>query len=339
MGDQWTNESVREFAQGKDPIAAIVDRARDAVFRAAADGWTGPPFDPLQLARLLGLEVVPLDTVTDARIVAGPSGSAIEYNPRRPRGRLRFSIAHEIAHSFFADAASTVRYRTGLGAVPDEDSDDWQLELLCNIAASELLMPNIALPIADIDSEPLDIDVIMQMRAQFDVSTEAILRRVVSGTTHQVACIATSRVSDRADEPSAFRVDYATASRTWSEPVARGEQIDSRSLASCTAVGFTSKSVDDLGERGAFHVQAVGTPAYPGRRYPRVLALVHPLDETRSDSTHLAYVTGNASEPLGLLSLRDRWPSPARCEGSRPCASHCRGGPGSRSARRTRVVG
>ena len=42
-----------------------------------------------------------------------------------------------------------------------------------------------------------------------------------------------------------------------------------------------------------------------------------------------------------VRSVVTSWPvaSRARCGGSRRCASHCRGGPGSRSARRTRVVG
>lgn len=42
-------------------------------------------------------------------------------------------------------------------------------------------MPNLALPFTELDAAPLDIDLIMKLRADFDVSTEAIMLRVVSG--------------------------------------------------------------------------------------------------------------------------------------------------------------
>ena len=35
------------------------------------------------------------------------------YNPSRPRGRLRFSIAHEIGHTLFADVAPRFEEREG----------------------------------------------------------------------------------------------------------------------------------------------------------------------------------------------------------------------------------
>ena len=50
----WTNASVTAFAGDDDPVEAVTTRAREVVFSAVQTGWTGPPFDPIALARHLG---------------------------------------------------------------------------------------------------------------------------------------------------------------------------------------------------------------------------------------------------------------------------------------------
>lgn len=297
MSDTWTNPSVRRFANDEDPVDAIVQHARRVAFDAAAEGWSGPPFDPLALARILGHRVAARDSLTDARVVFDDDGAVIEYNPLQPRGRLRFSIAHEIAHTFFEDARDAPRHRSGSGAVATDQADDWQLELLCNVAAAELLMPNLALPFSELDASQLDIDAIMKLRAEYDVSTEAILRRVVSGTNHQVSCVATARVTDSVGGSPRFRVDYATSSRTWVPPVVRAQELSWATLAACTAVGYTWKSTETIDEGTPVSVQAVGAPPYPGRQFPRVIALVQPTEDRPTAWSQISYVTGDATEP------------------------------------------
>ena len=174
----WTNPSVRGFAQGEDPVSVVQSKARKIVLEAVEDGWEGPPFDPFQLADMRGIRVSPSDDVQDARIV--PDGSnrlRIEFNPHRPQARTRFSVAHEIAHTMFPDCADQVRNR--LDAVTLR-SDEWELELLCNIGAAELLMPtrDTGLP-----SDDIDIDNLLRLRTQFQVSTEAVLIRVAKLTS------------------------------------------------------------------------------------------------------------------------------------------------------------
>jgi O-acetyl-ADP-ribose deacetylase (regulator of RNase III) len=297
MSDTWTNESVLAFAGDLDPVEAATHRARQVAFEQATLGWSGPPFDPFELARRLGISIRPADGLDDARTVAEAGKLVIEFNPRRPRGRLRYSIAHEIAHTFFDDVASVVRHRTAQGAIAGPD-DNWQLEMLCNIAASELLLPSFSMQFEDLDSSPISIDQLMELRTKFDVSIEAIVRRFVAGTAHHVACLATSRVNDHVDEPAQYRVDYVTTSRTWSSPpVRRGDVLDWTALRACTAVGFTWQSAENAGE--PVEVHAVGAPPYPGRRFPRVIALVQQPGEVAEPSTHIRYVAGDASAPSG----------------------------------------
>ncbi len=134
---RWTNKSVLALAGGEDPIVAIERKARDLVLHARDQGWNGPPFNPIFIADLLKIPITANASVADACIVATDGKLQIQFNPTQVRERVRFSIAHEIAHSLFADVADEVRNRGG----KKEVKDDWQLEVLCNLAASEFVMP------------------------------------------------------------------------------------------------------------------------------------------------------------------------------------------------------
>lgn len=132
--DDWTHPSVVMLAANADPIEMMMDKAKQMVLQGM--GW--PAFHPLRLANYLGVDVIPSSDVFDARTVSvGSSRFQIQYNPDKPANRVRFSIAHEIAHTLFPHC-DAVRHRLQANETRD---DDWQLELLCNIAAAEFLMP------------------------------------------------------------------------------------------------------------------------------------------------------------------------------------------------------
>lgn len=313
----WTNPSVLALAGDRDPVEAISELAQHVVLAAVDSGWQGPPFDPFALAEIVGIPLEAHQGLADARttLARGSQGTRspelnhllgpepppvlIEYNPTRPRGRLRYNLAHEIAHTFFPDVAETVRHRTGSGAVADvATSDDWQLELLCNIAAGELLMPTDTL--SGLDDQEIDIDALMVVRARFDVSTEALLRRVAAQTRQPLAVFAASRIRGSDDE-SSFRLDYIVGSRTYSPPIRRGLQLPATSvLGECAAIGYTARGVIDASVAGAdLAVQCVGLAAYPGHTLPRVAGIVRSDVPKRADSPKITYVAGDATRPRG----------------------------------------
>jgi hypothetical protein len=123
---------VLKFAGNADPVLLIEAKARELVLKALDSGWSGPPYNPLAIADLLKIPIEANSEVADARTTAADGGIRIEFNPTRPRERVRFSIAHEIAHTLFPDVAEQTRHRGGTGSAPDE----WQLEMLCNLAAA-----------------------------------------------------------------------------------------------------------------------------------------------------------------------------------------------------------
>src|ERR1700730_2377145 len=135
---KWSHPSVLALNE-PDPINAIIHRARKLVLDAIERGWSGPPYNPFALAEMCGIQVLPTEAVMDARTTSGSDGRfKIEFNSQRPAARMRYSIAHELAHTLFPDCAVETRNRATHQQMKD---DDWQLESLCNIAAAEILMP------------------------------------------------------------------------------------------------------------------------------------------------------------------------------------------------------
>jgi Zn-dependent peptidase ImmA (M78 family) len=288
---RWTNRSVRRLLASEgasDPAEAVSAKAQDVALRAMEQGWKGPPFDPFELAALLDVTVVARQDVDEARLLVDGESKRIEFNPSRRMARIRFSVAHELAHLLFDDAAEQVRERH----LPDPTTSDlWQLEMLCNVGASEFLMPAGAFPEARVDD--LSLAQMLDLRAQFGVSTEAVLRRAIRLTEQPAAMF----VATRQDRDVAT-IDYVTKSRAWDPPFGSGFSVPSGSLLSrVTAVGFTQDGHEQWAEHDV-RVQAVGVPAYGGHRFPRIIGLVSPLSaEDRRAPASITFVRGDATQP------------------------------------------
>lgn len=291
---QWSNESVKRLAGGRDPVQVVEQAARDMVLDAIDRGWSGPPYDPFKLAEIRGINVSPRADIPEARTVpAGQSGFLIEYNPTRPPGRLRYSIAHEIAHTLFPDCGQRVRNRARVIA----PGDDWQLEALCNIAAAEILMP-IGSVKRD-QNDVLSVDSILKARKQFDVSTEAVLIRLVHLSEEPCAVFVASR---RTDSPTneRYAYDYLIPSRAWRYEIGRGTALPRSSpVAECTAVGYTAKgeiSVPGVSEK--LRVECIGIPPYPGALFPRVAGFMSSRAGPASDA-RIEFLLGDVLTPRG----------------------------------------
>ena len=294
--EEWTNHSVRKFAGRQDPIAAMARHARAVVLEAMDAGWSGPPYDPIELARIRGVPVRPVDHVVDARTVPTGTGFRIEYKPTRPRARSRYSIAHEIAHTFFEDCADTIRYRRASRKTP---SDEWQLEVLCNIGAAEILMPIAALRRSDLSQMQLKIDRVLALRKKFAVSTEAILIRLAQLADFRGGAFAAACTQTGADR-GRYRLDYVVPSNAWQGRRTRALLPEETLLRACTAIGYTTKTEEVWPiASGRLHVEAVAVPPYPGLQRPRVVGLFYEHDESADQAmfSDIKYVRGDALDP------------------------------------------
>jgi hypothetical protein len=293
---RWTHPSVLAIAPDSDPVIAVIDRAKAAALDAMESGWTGPPFDPFSLADHFGIRTVARDEIQDARIVPIESNKLqIEFNPNRPKARLRFSMAHELAHTLFPDCREQVRNRLSRSEMRD---DDWQLEMLCNLGAAELLMPTGS--VLAVQQRSPTIDDLLALRQTYAVSMEAILLRLHTLGRHPYGVFAASR---READPNIgrYHIDYVLSPRSWSVSAPVGQLLPENTVvAQCTAIGFTAKGdetwVNDLGE---VHVECVGISPYPNRTFPRVVGIVTSSKKKLDARSEIEYLRGDALEPRG----------------------------------------
>lgn len=286
---RWTNPSVKAFARNTDPLEAIQSAARALVLRAKESGWEGPPFNPTHIAEMLGIQIEANSNIADARLVATDRGPKIEFNPQQPRERVRFSIAHEIAHILFSDWHNQIRNRGG----QREIADDWQLEMLCNLAASEFVLPIGSLSSA---STVPPIEELMRQRREYDVSAEAFLIRLAKVAAQPIGVFFASP-HQSSDAERRYSVNYFVGSPTAPMVQIAGASIPSDSIVrSCTAIGYTDRAVESWIAGTPTQLECVGIPAYPGNVYPRVAGLVR-FDSAQTDLKPIRILHGNILEP------------------------------------------
>ena len=290
----WSNPSVSSFAEGGDPIEKMMQVASSVALEAIQQGWPGPPFDPFRLAEILKIKTVPREDVLDARTVPTSSGKVqVEYNPTRPQQRIRFSIAHEIAHTFFPNCSERVRYRGG----GQTEANEWELEMLCNIGAAELLMPIGSLP--DFEEKMLTIEGLIGLRKEYQLSTESLALRYINVTGHPAAVFVASRSQDASIQR--YHIDYALGSRSWPVRLPKGFSLPAGTVVEqCTAIGYTAKNEEVWGEKlGKLYIECLGLPPYSSSPYPRALGIVHPTDGKTEPARKIRFAVGDATQMSG----------------------------------------
>jgi O-acetyl-ADP-ribose deacetylase (regulator of RNase III) len=290
IAQHWTHASVIAL-ESMDPVEEIKKRAQSTVLDAIEKGWQGPPYDPSQLAELLGIHLKPNPDILDARTSAPSGRFVIEFNPLRPQARLRFSLAHEIAHTLFPDCAEEVRNR----ATHEEMSDDeWQLEMLCNVGAAEILMPLGVFP-SDAQLLP-NVETILDLRRRFMVSAEAVLLRMMRLTPHRSFALAA-----HCDSSGRYQIDYSIASATLGNlgiPTSGVNLPKSSKASECIAIGFTDTEADVRFGGESWDIDYLGVAPFPGHLIPRVLGIARPKTESKITSK-FSIVRGDATKPRG----------------------------------------
>jgi Zn-dependent peptidase ImmA (M78 family) len=290
---KWTNKSVLKFEK-ESPVEKIISKVGEIIIKAFDSGMSGPPYDPSKIASYMGVKVLPNHDVPDARLISAPNGKfLIEYNPNQYKSRIRFSIAHELTHLLFPDCEDEIRNRN---SKVDFSKDNWQLEMLCNIGASEFLMPIGSFP--GLKREEITIGNFINLRDQYNVSTEALFLRAVKVTEVPCFIFCATRINPNASEPK-YGIDYIVGSKSWSINLPKKITLPTSSIVNkCTAVGY-AQIADEIWIKdfGLFHVECIGIPAFPNHRYPRVMGIVTKAKIKRRKVNKIKYLFGDATNP------------------------------------------
>jgi hypothetical protein len=148
-------------------------------------GVQGPPFDPFEYADRLGITVEERDDMgLDGMLECDAAGRfVIRLRKDVSKERKNFTLAHEIAHTFFYDVLTHPKsYRGHHDFDPEE-------EHLCDIGASELLMPSSAFKQDLFCEEEITPVTLFRLAKLYQVSLKAVAVKVL-GVTNNLACVA-----------------------------------------------------------------------------------------------------------------------------------------------------
>jgi hypothetical protein len=258
-----------------------------AAARAAQPGWNPPPFDPALYARALGIPVADSRELTewDALLIPLKDGFRIVCNGNvRSPARRRFSIAHEIAHTFFDNASEAYQMRLARDrrAPPGCDPLD-DLERLCDVVAAELLMPRRAWQEA-VAGHGLRAAAIPALARAFGVSREAAALRLVEMAGVPIAAGFFHHAPPPSQPDAWDRVAYRArrvfhgAGFPFLFPAGKSVPESSAIYRASLGVGEVQREQDiSVGDRTvAAHVSAVPLPSgSDAQGPPTVCAVVH----------------------------------------------------------------
>jgi len=276
-----------------DPAEKIRELARNLVLKGYNLGWNGPPYDPIKLANLLEIDVLPNESINDARIIPYKNNSyKIEYNPYQRDTRINFSIAHEIGHTLFPDCEDQIHNRE-----PLKNTDSWELEFLCDIAASEILLPYADFTI-EANSVSPNIDNLLKISNKYKASVESVFLRFCEVIDKPCTIILAAFDSEK----KKLNVEYSKASKQSVLSFEPGFSIPLTSISyECINPGWTAyefEKWDCFGESRYF-VNAIGLPPIKKQKNNRVGILIVPEHYRDEPEGKIHMVNGDATKPRG----------------------------------------
>lgn len=178
-----TDVSDLEFARLAHPGRPDVELVTTLARRTVADLALIPPIDPGLLASFRGIVRVEQAFIPWAGCLLR-DGDDLVVKVRATDGarRQRFTACHEIIHTYLPGFSLVPQYRCDPAAAPSSPSRDLHLETLCDVGASELLLPAAAFR-NDTAGRPATLDTVEEMADAYQASLEATGRRYVSLAT------------------------------------------------------------------------------------------------------------------------------------------------------------
>lgn len=305
-----------------DAVTAIRLRAQQ-VIDEFVDLFGEPDRMPLDLravASFLGIRILEEAPAfsPDAEIAASPTGGTeMRLNPERPETRQRFSIGHEITHTFFPEYSSHLWPRADARYRDLSNLEDY-LEMLCDVGAAELVFPRRWFERDAVEVRTAN-DLVALAQA-YQASRQATVRRYAE--LHPGKAVAvflawklkpTQQAEvGRADQPDLFgtppeelirqavrlRVSYAVPSQAFQADglfIPRDKSVDADTPLSQAAA--TEQPVDgecfmQLGQSsGRYRILALPLLTPEEERGPRgeatVAAILEPLEVNRSSQRQI----------------------------------------------------
>ncbi len=290
----WTHKSVRALIQsagGGDPVEIIRSKAKEIVRWAKEMGWSGPPYNPRDLASLRGIRSKESANLFSAEAQLTPMDGEqllLEFNPNRCLGRRNYSISHELAHTLFDDCFEMVHQRRT--DKPKFDPDQ-EVESLCQIGAAEFLMPEEDF-IKDLKEHRFSLESVLPLMELYKASREAVARRILSLSSETAALAFFSerlKPSEMNDRPQhgemlpqpKMRILYSVHSDDFPVYLPRHKSApDSSCIYTLDQTDEVVSAIECWGLEGEteYFVEAMALPVPDSDDHaPTVMALIQPI--------------------------------------------------------------
>jgi len=187
-GNSLTSQAVPLSLNSEQATSLIIERARQLVNQLVEQrGHDKPPFLPEELARLQGIKRIEKADLggTSAVLLRFHDGYVIKVNQNHNLARQNFSCAHEIGHILFSELKlrryiRSIEYRT-FNPGGEREARTRTIERLCNVAATELLMPEFVFR-KYLSGFSVSISSIERLADIFRVSIQATARRIAEAS-------------------------------------------------------------------------------------------------------------------------------------------------------------
>lgn len=133
---------------------------------------TFPPYNPQKIATLRHIEIVEKEIKEDGLLIPVDGGFKLILN-KGCRGRVNFTCAHEIAHTFFYDFTSNKPKKLNFPYISNKEEEN-----LCDKMASRLLMPTKMLENNLSMLKFFDCNNLFGLANRYRVSIEAMAMRI-----------------------------------------------------------------------------------------------------------------------------------------------------------------
>lgn len=208
-------DSLLEAARADDPAATdealIVSIARELV----DDLDLEPPVDPALVASYQGIRRIEQALIPWAGcLIPGDDEVVVRVRSTDTPGRQRFTALHEVVHTFFPGYRYTTQYRCTPQPLSTKRTAD--VEVLCDIGASELLLPHRHCSNL-LSAASFDLDSVEELASACQSSLEAAARRFISLWTEPCLLVRLERMTKPREPDGApkLRISSTLASGDW----------------------------------------------------------------------------------------------------------------------------
>ena len=273
--------SLLELSRLNDPACDDRTHVIRLAERVLDEIGAEPPIDVGMVASYQGVAAVKRCVLPNAGcLITDPRSGRVEIRLRARDNlrRQRFTGFHEITHTFMPGYQMTIQWRCdpSPGRMPKAE-----IETLCDIGASELLLPRRPV-LDDLRGTDFGMATVLDLADAYDASVQATAHRVVELWPEDALLVVadvTTKPRDVTGAAPCLRVSYSAASGSWPF-IWRHKSIEEDEPL---GRAFAGEAVDELAplrgicveEVSGLHVSARLCPYTDsgGERHDRVLAL------------------------------------------------------------------